>query len=179
MKIPLAPFAYRTLGDVANYFSQITTAIAAGWNIEHLEDGRHNIPWIDSREEFNAADFRAVSGAWTVVKSNVLSYKHARLGPLTFINFNVQSSTLSGVLGNELRIRIPGRHRMREDEGGFTGSGWISVDGGGNNGVLHVFTRGGAIADQLGLFKTDLSNWIASAGDVGIRGTIILDTESY
>jgi hypothetical protein len=176
MNLEQMPSSYSTIGELANYLRRIVPRISVSWNVEHSVDGRHRIPW--ESPEFSANDFYAVSGTWTVIATNVIAYQYATLGPLTFVNFNVQYSTLAGGLGTELRVRIPGRLRAASKE--FTGGGWISSDVGVNGpAALQVFTRTGAVADHLGLFKTDLSNWVASAGDVGVRGFLVFDAETY
>lgn len=175
MKLEQMASSYATLDGLANFLRRNFPRITASWNVEHKVDGRHNLHFESA--PFDAGDFTANSGTFTVEASDVLKYEIAQLGSLCLIAFNLQSVTINGA-GNELRMRIPKRLRATDKE--YTG--WLTINGVDNGPAQgYCVTRNDSSggADQLALFRPGSISWSNTSNATGLRGGIIINTETY
>lgn len=137
MKLPLTP-RFSTLADIASWASGLASSIAAGWNIEHRPDGRHNFRGSDV--SFRASDFFADNAmTWTVERADVQSFRRTMIGYyLMKIDFEVAGGVVGGTPDAELRLQIPDNRVVNgRQEGTFvyidSGTGgtglWYAIHG--------------------------------------------------
>lgn len=107
MKLPVTTFVdvADSPDGFANYLQQLATAIAAGWNVEHLPDGTHGFTWTNV--PFNASYFTSPTGSWTVTADNVLTFAFIRMGRLMTVSLILQYTKVSGTPAY-LEVQIPG-----------------------------------------------------------------------
>jgi hypothetical protein len=99
---------------------------------------------------FNAANFTASAGTWTVASGDQIVFKYTLLGKTMTVNFRIDTSSVSATPA-QLRIAIPGGFTAASDAynggliyqdagGGFFGGGSIFVVSGGTTiGLQEVF----------------------------------------
>lgn len=127
---------------------------------------------------FNAAHYTANAGTWTVESGDVLLYRYMLIGKTLWIALNVQATTTSAGMGNELRIQLPGGLQAINKE--FTGP-LPFISGGGIGPTRgYVVTRDGGSggANKIALFKSDSSAWPDSrTNDLGVRFVAALEVQ--
>ncbi len=101
-------------------FVSIQTQISAWETKEHNADGTHGDITVDSLSiqkgvvgvvtplTFSSARFSASSGTWAVAAAVALQY--TRVGQLAFVQFVIDTSTLSGSTALYLAIQVPELH---------------------------------------------------------------------
>jgi len=122
------------------------------------ELGWYNMP-------FDADNFTANSGTWTVASADQKLLRFIKVGQFMTINLFLEDTSTSSGMGNELRIQIP--RGIKASSTLFTGPLTIrgSVDTEG------YMTTGGT--DKLYCYRTDHAAWPSSITDnVDIRGVI-------
>lgn len=97
--------------------SRVSTAVAAGWNVEHRPDGRHAFPWTPI--PYAASSYGAASGmTWTVAAEDQLVALSSRRGESLRVQLEVQTSSVGGAVSVYLTYRIPGGFSAVRRQGG-------------------------------------------------------------
>lgn len=119
--------------------------------------------WIDI--PFNAADFVATAGTWTV--GSALLHAYTLIGQTCLYAFNVQGTSLTGA-GSELQITLPVSAANKE----FTGVTFIGGDNGPALGFCATRDAGSGGTNKIGLFRGSVAAWVNSVNNTGVRGVI-------
>jgi hypothetical protein len=126
---------------------------------------------------YNAANFTASAGTWTVDSGDQLEYRWVRSGPSTLqIRFRIATTDVSGS-PVELRIAIPGGFVAQGPSSGNATVGYVSVT---DAGVL----SGGSIRVGHGdaflrLLKENTAAWTNTTGDnTTVSGTATIEIQT-
>lgn len=167
MKLPLAP-RFSTLADLAAWASGLASSIAAGWNVDHRDDGTHVFPWV--RPTFTAAQFTGNSAmTWTVASGGVSSLKYMRVASTMTVSFAI-TGTVGGTPSNQLRIAIPDEARAPLPGAHIAGTFSYTDAGVEGTGIVQAIDR------LLVLFKGSAAgNW--TAGTAVVQGSVQFEVE--
>ena len=74
--------------------------------VQSLNMGEQHPQGVWTAVPFNAADFTAAAGTWTVIAGDVITFRYTLVGKIMFVALYVRGnvSTTTG----ELRVKIPG-----------------------------------------------------------------------
>lgn len=118
---------------------------------------------------YSAGNFTAGgSMTWTVDSGDQVAYSYMLIGHTLFLAATLNTTTVGGTLGNELRVAVPG---------GFTCANSATL------GAIRAFDSGtdtvGFAAAQSGaayvrLFRGGFSNWAASTNNTSIQINVVL-----
>lgn len=162
MKLPLSGSSL-SLTSLASWIRLLGSAIAAGFHVEHRENGTHALPWV--RVGYVSAHFSgATTMTWTATTQTFLKY---RLVDHTMtVSFSV-SGTVGGTPTGALQILIPGNFRAVESDG--NAYSWVNA-GTAGTGIALVSVN------QIQLFKDgNATAW--SAGAAQVRGQIEFEVQ--
>jgi len=121
---------------------------------------------------FNAADFTASAGNWTVAAGDVLYLKYTLIGKTMMVAFDIQTTTLSGTPTN-LRIAIPG---------GFSVAAGVDVrmpgqaiDNGGAAAIAMIRVVAGT--SYISIFKdyAATGTFAVATDNTGVRGVVMFE----
>jgi hypothetical protein len=158
------------------------SAIGGTWNVEHRDGGQHAHVTVDSIRErgrsvamgvpitptFRTADFRALGGmTWSVTSGDINVYSYWLIGTVLYLSFDIQTSTVAGVVSQQLQLAIPGGFVATSDAGG---AGWAEDNGVATSTVLVVT----AATDYVAILRTDNANWTAAANTTRVLGQIAI-----
>lgn len=156
MNLPLRP-AVVSLQGVVTWVSNLASAIAASWDIDHRKDGRHKFAWV--QVPYDATRFNGLSGmTWGVSSSDQLLLEYRIVGDACTVKWRIATSDCSGGV-NTLQIRLPdGIYAARRtssvhyyDDAGTEGVGLARI----SDGLTHIQ-----------LFKSNSAAlWTATTGD--------------
>jgi hypothetical protein len=142
-----------------------TIKIADNGNLVDSRDGGGE--WTEV--PYEAENFGASTGAWTVKPAEVLANQYKVLGRHTlFWNFYVDGGSVAGITPDCLKIKLPGGFLAQALTGG------LSVYGN-DNGTAAVFEACVARGEGwLKIYKLERTPWSPSNNKTGVRGTVII-----
>lgn len=166
---------------VVNVFDELIAALQT-WAGKFESYGR----WIDV--PYEAAIYRAVTGAWTVNQGNHRRFRYAMFGPETMALEVVVATTTTGAgMGNDFRIRLPTGYQLKPNASGIQDSynlpGLNHYNFGATSGIGSVWGGEQTVApQQLRLLRDVLSpstSWPSSVSDLTIAFTVIIPVIPY
>lgn len=156
MNLPLRP-AVATIQGVVTWVSNLASAIAASWDIDHRRDGKHRFSWV--QVPFDATRFKGGgSMTWGVDSSDQLLLEYRIVGDACTVKWRIATSDCGGG-NNILKIRLPdGIYAARR------APGIHYYDDAGTEGI--GLTRISVDLTSIDLFKSSTaSNWTATTSD--------------
>lgn len=135
MKLPLIS-TRSTLEDLAQQVRKLALAVAAGWNVQHADDGTHQFPWISV--PFTAVRFSGASAmTWTVGVAGQVVLKYILIGTTMTVQYAI-TGTVGGVVASQLLITLPSGYQAvgtnvcgacSYDDAGTPGAGICTAEG--------------------------------------------------
>jgi len=120
-------------------------------------------------QAYNAGDFTATSGAWTVDAGDLASFIYMQIGRTIVVDFRIDTSTTSLATGN-IMIKIPNGKTSNQSGHGF---GWI-FDGT-NAFAMRCFVAAGSNLITLG--RVDTLNIAAVTNTLYVQGFILFEVQ--
>lgn len=158
MKLPAIPTGAATVTGLATWLRSLVMSIAAGWNVEHTSEGRHQFDWVDV--PWSASDFVGnASMTWTVDQTDLTLFRYRVVGQCAFVRFAVVGSDVGGTADPSLSIRIPAELTLATNN--YQVGSLLYSDAGGTRGLGLCVQSGNYILCQ----KADASNWTLTTGD--------------
>lgn len=174
-------------GWIAQQISELVAQISGSFGREHNDNDTHStitatgsisergrtIPmgeWIPV--PYNAGDFTAITGTWTVDAADVLLFAYMLLGKTLFVTFNLQTTSVSAT-PTSLYLKIPGNFLAKTQMWGLVSV--LDNTGTYEAGVAYVGVNN--ILNQISLQRQSYgsTNWSTAVNATSIRGTIAFE----
>lgn len=164
---------HTTLGDI-RIFSEggqpirLAGVVTASDSIS--ERGRTTAMGDWTSVTYNAANFTASAGTWTVDSADQVGYSYTLVGKTMTLRVDLRDTTVSGTAPSNLNVAIPG---------GFTSAGYSAVvydllD----NGTLRLgFGRSTPSGSVIELYQQDRANWSLSTNLTNLAFTLSLEVQ--
>lgn len=162
MKLP-TPLA----AEWTTWARTLVASIAAGWNVEHTAEGRHDWNWVTPA--FDAARFTGDGTiTWTVDGADRINERYARLGSLLLWQVVVRTSSTGGTASSQLRVTLPDNLRTASL---FAGCG-LTLDAG----TARPAIVQSVDARTVAVLRADLGNWSnAASNNTGISFQVMAE----
>lgn len=121
---------------------------------------------------YNAANFTASAGTWTVGATDQLTFKYMLVGKTLFVTFAFDATSTSAGMGTNLRIPIPGGFVSANTQDNLNVRG---IDAGA---AVTAFAEVQAGGTTISFYRQDQANWASGAVDTTyIRGSIFFEVQ--
>lgn len=157
MKVRTGRLPFRSLADVAVVVSDLAAAIAAGWSVNHREDGTHRFPWHDL--PYSGFTYTASgSMTWTPDSTDQKLLAYRLIDDTLEVQWRITGSDVGGTASNELRIALPFGYTTAQDS---VNPHWYS-----DAGTEGVGFAGSLVGDTfIRIYKLGSGNWTLTTSD--------------
>lgn len=138
----------------------------------HISTYAQSPTWAS--QAFNAADFSAPAGVWTVESGDVGLYRYTVVGKIMTVSFVINTSTVSAT-PTYLTLKVPGGYTVASQAENYYGVGITANNGTTTAARVTVLQGGTGIRIYKGINTTD--TYSAETDLTSVRGTITFEVQ--